>query len=117
MKRAGKKSLKIIAAMSIATFSLVAAITSTIAWFLVANKVQTSNIKVVVDDPSDSVGEITFHKYYGLSTDKYYLFNPTPEAKLVIENKQIDSSGGTAAYGVPVYGDCIGGGRCPRGRL
>ena len=89
MKRAGKKSLKIIAAMSIATFSLVAAITSTVAWFIMANKVKSSDIQVVVDDPSDSVGEISFHKYLGLSTDKYYLFNPTPEAKLIIENKQI----------------------------
>lgn len=100
MKRAGKESLKIIAAISIATFSLVAAITSTIAWFLIANKVQTSNIKVVVDDPSDSVGEITFHKYFGLSTDEYYLFNPTPEAKLVIENKQIHIEADSSFTGI-----------------
>ena len=89
MKRAGKKSLKIIAATAVASFSLVAAITSTVAWFLMANKVQGSNIQVVVDDPSDTVGEITFHKYFGLSTDEYYLFNPTPEAKLIIEDRQV----------------------------
>ena len=100
MKRAGKKSLKIIAAMSIATFSLVAAITSTVAWFIMANKVKSSDIQVVVDDPSDSVGEISFHKYLGLSTDKYYLFNPTPEAKLIIENHNIDIDADSSFEGI-----------------
>ena len=89
MKRAGNKTLKIIAATAVASFSLVAAVVSTVAWFIMANKVKGTDINVVIDDPSDSVAEITFHKYRGLSTDSYYLFNPDPEATLRIENKQI----------------------------
>ena len=100
MKRAGKKSLKIIAATAVASFSLIAAVTSTIAWFVMANKVDNSDQHVIIDDPSDSVGEITFHKYFGLSTDKYYLFNPTPEAKLIIDNKQISIDAAPGFQGI-----------------
>ena len=89
MKRAGKKTLKMIAAISVACFSLVAATTSTLAWFLAINRTNQSNANVEVDDPSDTVSEITFHKYRGLSTDKYYCFNPTPEATLTISNRVI----------------------------
>ena len=89
MKRAGKKPIKMIAAISVASFSLVAAVVSTVAWFIAVNTVKTSNIEMVVDDPSDCISEISFHKYYGLSTDKYYLFNPNPEAKLLINDKTI----------------------------
>ncbi len=89
MKRTGNKALKMIAATAVASFSLVAAIVSTVAWFMMANKVKGTDVQVVIEDPSDSVGEITFHKYRGLSTDNYYLFNPEPEATLRITNKEI----------------------------
>ncbi len=89
MMKAGKKTLKIIAATAVASFSLVAAVVSTMAWFLAINTVKESDVNIEVDDPSDSVSEITFHKYRGLSTDAYYLFNPDPEAKLIITNKTI----------------------------
>lgn len=89
MKRAGKKTLKMIAAVSTACFSLVTAVVSTVAWFIAANKVHQSNVNVEIDDPSDSVSDVTFHKYRGLSTDSYYCFNPTPEATMHINDRQI----------------------------
>ena len=87
--KAGKKTMKIIAATAVASFSLVAAIVSTVAWFLAVNTVRQSDINIEVDDPSDTVSTITFHKYRGLSTDQYYLFNPEAEATLTIYDRTI----------------------------
>ena len=82
MKKTGSKNLKIIAATSMAIFSLFACFSAAYAWFVATRKADNGADSFQVSDVQTSVQELSIHEFLGMTTDdgssKSYCFNPIP---------------------------------------
>ena len=82
MKKVGNKNVKIIAATSMAIFSLFACFSAAYAWFTAIRNVDNGADQFQVSDVQTSVQELSIHEFLGMSTEtgsaKAYCFNPIP---------------------------------------
>ena len=79
MKKLNKKTLKIVAATSMAVFSLLATMTSAYAWFQSTLNQDANNENFYVKRLDTPVTSITIHEFYGETDDngvKSYAFDP-----------------------------------------
>lgn len=67
MKRTGKKSIKIVAATSMAIFSLFTTFTAAYAWYTSQRKVNDDMDSFAVEDVSETITKISVHDFYGKS--------------------------------------------------
>ena len=79
MKRTGKKTLKILAATSMAIFTLFTAFTSAYAWFMSTMNQEAGNDNFYVKRLDTPVTSISIHEFYGETNDegaKSFAFDP-----------------------------------------
>ena len=79
MKKLNKKALKIVAATSMAVFSLLATMTSAYAWFESIRNEEADNSDFYVKRIDTSINAISIHEFYGETDDdgvKSFAFNP-----------------------------------------
>ena len=87
MKKVGNKNLKIIAATSMAIFSLLSCFTATYAWFAAKRKAVNESSELSIDGYSDKLKQITFHELNNKIVGETYeqctfKFNKEPVGKM-----------------------------------
>ena len=108
MKKAGNKNLKIIAATSMAIFSLLTTFSAAFAWFTAMRHREKEVDNFTVTKTSSLIDEIYFYKYIGTSTEEtdaeskkhtYYGFDPTPIGSLDVSGNVVDGTAPTISLG------------------
>ena len=79
MKKANRKTLKLVAATSMAIFTLLATFSASYAWFTSILKKDANADSFPVRKTESSISSISVHDFYGLTADESeFGFNPTP---------------------------------------
>lgn len=109
MKKAGNKNLKIIAATSMAIFTLLTTFSATFAWFLAQREVNSGNENnpFPVKKIDSLVESIDFYKYIGTTPTEvvdgvnttFYAFEPTSYGEIDVSDTSVDGSAPTLAMG------------------
>ena len=91
MKKVGNKNLKIIAATSMAIFSLLTTFTAAFAWFTAIRDEQTESDNFTVTNKNTSITQIELYRYLG-ETDvvggtKYFGFETTPYSTINVSGQ------------------------------
>ena len=108
MKKAGNKNLKIIAATSMAIFSLLTTFTAAFAWFIALREENDDVQNINIIKVGTMVEEISFYKYLGTSTEEtidnethtYYGFDYNPVATLTVSNNEVNGTAPALSLGM-----------------
>ena len=94
MKKAENKNIKIIAATSMAIFTLLTTFSATFAWFTSVREQDRGANDFTVNNSGDSVTCLEFHKFKSFQTvagQKYYTFESSAYAEIDFDGSPIPS--------------------------